>query len=583
MSSKVVFIGLTALKEFWKDDDSLVFLGEWCKTNLEKNDKFMNQEVLEFAWDNMTKMEHGYEFSTKIYLEIMPIIQNFLNGYHSTNKSQRYWELIIGNWLLTFIEAIYERLETLNILIAKYQKFETYVLSETDYITPLEYEDFVFNVIDDEYNMQIYSQILKYKGFDFPTKKHPLRQKKDFSKKGRPIRKYIMKLLNIFSYDSKLTVTSPYFSNGFSSYLKLFFNSKGKVVFNEFDETFQFPISIDKDKRELFEDLKSENDFINLLFNLFKVNFPALFLEGYTEFDNFVKKQNFSVTKNYLTSTGLHTNYIYKFWLANNLEKINLFCIQHGGGYCIDSFNTPEFYEKRVVDSFFSWGKKEGNYLTHEKISQECKPKKSGRILYCTTVYPKYMFRFQNSYNSTAIPKIYIPMILSFFKSIQNTDDILLRGYPNEYDYKVVATIKKNFDNLKIDNHKKSFHERLRESKLFVCDHMQTTYLETLSMNFPTVVYVNQSCYSFKDMDVINLLVDANILFFNEKDAAIHINNITDNISYWWNSEKVQKAREEFCYNYAKTSDNWAKDWIVTPENIIDSDLMNNKGKIQDL
>jgi len=84
-------------------------------------------------------------------------------------------------------------------------------------------------------------------------------------------------------------------------------------------------------------------------------------------------------------------------------------------------------------------------------------------------------------------------------------------------------------------------------------------------------------------MDVINLLVDANILFFNEKDAAIHINNITDNISYWWNSEKVQKAREEFCYNYAKTSDNWAKDWIVTPENIIDSDLMNNKGKIQDL
>jgi putative transferase (TIGR04331 family) len=153
-------------------------------------------------------------------------------------------------------------------------------------------------------------------------------------------------------------------------------------------------------------------------------------------------------------------------------------------------------------------------------------------------------------------------MIISFFKYIQNIDNILLRGYPHEYDYKIVATIKDNFSNLKIDEHQKSFHERLNESKLFVCDHMQTSYLETLAMNFPTVIYINQSCYSFEDMNQINLLVEANILFFNEKDAALHINNITNNIDHWWNSVKVQTARKIFCLNYAQSSENWAKDWI---------------------
>jgi putative transferase (TIGR04331 family) len=562
MNNQNTFVALTALKEFWKDEKSLLFLGEWCKTNLEQNSKFMNQEVLEFTWDDIAKMEQGFEFCTKIYVEIMPIVQKFLNTYHSTNKSERYWEIIIGNWLITFIQVVYDRVETLNLLIAKYKEFDTIILSRENYITPIEYEDFVFKAIKDEYNMQLYSEILQYKGFNFPEQKYSTIQTKNYSKKVNRVKKYILKLFNVFTYRPTFTLTSPYFAKGLFSYFKLFINSKGKVVFNEFDEKFDFSIVINKDKRELFEGLSSDKDFIKLLFSLFKVNFPLLFLEGYKDFDQFVKKQNFCQTKNYLTSNGVHTNYIYKFWIADNLERVKLFSIQHGGGYCIDSFNSHEFYEKRIVDLFFSWGKQGGDFLTHEKISQKCKPMKSGIILYCTTAYPKYMFRFQNSYNSSAIPLLYIPMIISFFKYIQNIDNILLRGYPHEYDYKIVATIKDNFSNLKIDEHQKSFHERLNESKLFVCDHMQTSYLETLAMNFPTVIYINQSCYSFEDMNQINLLVEANILFFNEKDAALHINNITNNIDHWWNSVKVQTARKIFCLNYAQSSENWAKDWI---------------------
>ena len=61
---------------------------------------------------------------------------------------------------------------------------------------------------------------------------------------------------------------------------------------------------------------------------------------------------------------------------------------------------------------------------------------------------------------------------------------------------------------------------------------------------------------------MIALLEDAKILFYDEVAAARHVNKICSNIDSWWLSNKVQLARKEFCFVYARTSNNWAKDWI---------------------
>jgi hypothetical protein len=39
---------------------------------------------------------------------------------------------------------------------------------------------------------------------------------------------------------------------------------------------------------------------------------------------------------------------------------------------------------------------------------------------------------------------------------------------------------------------------------------------------------------------------------------------------------KVQKAREKFCYYYARTSDDWAEDWMKEFNNILEENARNN-------
>lgn len=96
-----------------------------------------------------------------------------LNLFHGISQSRIYWELIIGNWLMTFIQAVYNRYLTIRDFISFVSRFPTVLLDKSSYITPLEYNDFTNRVTQsDVYNLQLYSQILDYLNYDFKTKKY---------------------------------------------------------------------------------------------------------------------------------------------------------------------------------------------------------------------------------------------------------------------------------------------------------------------------------------------------------------------------------------------------------------------------
>ena len=44
--------------------------------------------------------------------------------------------------------------------------------------------------------------------------------------------------------------------------------------------------------------------------------------------------------------------------------------------------------------------------------------------------------------------------------------------------------------------------------------------------------------------------------------AAKKINEGEDSIDEWWNSQKVQNAREKFCKEFAWSSNSYFKSWV---------------------
>lgn len=575
-----MFLATTALDEFWdKKADKTVFLGEWCKTN--SDIKYLKAyETMPFLWSNEQVVKAAFKECWNIYDEIMPILSNYLNNVHGIDKSSRYWKIIIGNWLWSFIQIVYDRYRCIEEFIKAYSKFDTFVLHKDNYITPVEYKDFIANISSDAYNLQLYSQIFEYLGYKFRTKRYEIGQAYTYSQQISKIREILYRLLNIFfaKKNTSVVISNGYFSNKFST-LNLAFKSKGKIFFDHFCDSFS--VNMDKNvalREELSEYYDGDNKFIKLLFALFEQNFPLLFLEGFSDMRKVALNKKLTKAKVYVTANYLHYNYLYKFFIAEHIDKISLVSIQHGGGYGIDNFCNPERYERDIVDYFITWGWGDDYHTkacTSEKLNQKIKSKKNGYILFIMNDMLKYLYGIDLRYQSSAIKLAYLPKTLSFFNSIGSIDRFLVRTYPVDSGFKIKQTIRNTFPNIKLDDHSKTFHCRLKNARLFVSDHMSTTYLETLAMNFPTVIFIDKNYYSFRKPEIIQLLIDAKILFYDEIEAAHHINSIYDNIDDWWLSDEVQKARREFCYHYARTSEDWAREYIKVFNNILEKNARN--------
>jgi putative transferase (TIGR04331 family) len=105
--------------------------------------------------------------------------------------------------------------------------------------------------------------------------------------------------------------------------------------------------------------------------------------------------------------------------------------------------------------------------------------------------------------------------------------------------------------------------DALRKTRLAVVDNLTTTHLQSLAMNVPTIIFHDPGHFAINAdaRPFFNKLSNAGILFSNAEDAAKKVNEVWPDVRKWWESRAVQEARSEFCWQFARTSKNWRKDW----------------------
>ena len=115
---------------------------------------------------------------------------------------------------------------------------------------------------------------------------------------------------------------------------------------------------------------------------------------------------------------------------------------------------------------------------------------------------------------------------------------------------------KKKFPNIELDDGTKSISNLYEDSKIVVHSSIGTSYLETLKLNIPTIVFQN-----LKNLDLnkntkknISMLKKEKIFFDNEKKAVEHLESVWHNVDAWWSKKSLQSTRKNFCKKYIKTS-----------------------------
>ena len=106
------YIIFTPIKESWPKDtkSKLILVSESAllsKSGSQKNykDHYINKS----KWENKKKFSKDFYYLENIYQKLLILISKQLNQHHKKNFSIRFWKILIGPWISTFIHIYFER------------------------------------------------------------------------------------------------------------------------------------------------------------------------------------------------------------------------------------------------------------------------------------------------------------------------------------------------------------------------------------------------------------------------------------------------------------------------------------------
>ena len=140
--NKKYFLATTALEEFWDKNKKILFLNP-VFNNICCNKK----DAINLLWYDKKEVEKAWEYCFYIFDIILEQIVRIFNKIFNINFDKKFYETLIGFWLLEFILTVYERYYSLKYLISQYNyNIETIILDKRSNIIPFNFEEFVARI-----------------------------------------------------------------------------------------------------------------------------------------------------------------------------------------------------------------------------------------------------------------------------------------------------------------------------------------------------------------------------------------------------------------------------------------------------
>jgi putative transferase (TIGR04331 family) len=102
----------------------------------------------------------------------------------------------------------------------------------------------------------------------------------------------------------------------------------------------------------------------------------------------------------------------------------------------------------------------------------------------------------------------------------------------------------------------RTFADSLSDCRVYVCDHVSTTFLEAMAADRPTILFWDPATYPLRAeaQASFDLLRTVGILHDGPDAAADHVALIYGDVDAWWRSAELQRVRADFCDVYARTA-----------------------------
>lgn len=604
------FLALTALEEFWDVSRPQYFLGEWCR-RYERKKYWENLDAVVVEAKQFKNKSH-YEYhchAISVYEKLLPKLAFQLDQLHQTQHSLKYWRYLIGPFLFWYTQIVYDRFLYLQSAYENNKDLETIGLSKDCYFTPLNTNELMcFASSIDSYNLQLLTQIIDlhfkppiaYKKIS--REKETAHREINYQKINYKLRTrlliFLIRLLNQFQRGKNIGVLNGDFS--FRETFKLLLSSRFRILpilptkpFNRGQALGDFPSfqeKIDLIKRKDIFNISGDDFLSQLVIDTLPINMPVIFIESYHEqvkLSEWYFPFQCAVILN--EQSGSYDQY--KFWIAEQREKgAKLLGHQHGGGYGMQKGHPAEWIECDVSDFFVSWGWHFSNKIisapiahVSRKLPQHHRVKNKmnlDRILWIATVGGvSYSVAFCNW---LLTQEAYLTAQKAFFNVLEKKviSQLSMRASPTAYSQQQVKDALNGLQ-IHIPKNRDSFYADIDTAKIVIIDHMSTSLIFVLAFNIPTILFWDEKYFPSRDeaKPYIESLKRVGIYHDSPESAAAYLNNISDDPYPWWNSESVQRARQQFCDCFARTSPYYLREWNDILLNMYRQKIADSKSK----
>jgi len=249
---------------------------------------------------------------------------------------------------------------------------------------------------------------------------------------------------------------------------------------------------------------------------------------------------------------------------------------QHGGDYGSVEFHVGEEFEVAIADKYYSWG---WSKTLSKENDQKIKPLPANKLISIPPITQKddrrkillvssgthrYLNRFLNwnTYDFLEMLEMQFRWVGALTPELRQ--NLLVRPYPIDYGWKVADRWRDRFPAANLDQGT-SFRESLEACRLYVGDHLSTTFLEAIHSNVPTILFWNPKIEQVRKavQPLYQALRDVGILHDTPEQAAETVEAIYPKITEWWHQDHRQAAINSFRDQFARSSPTGIEEWVA--------------------
>jgi putative transferase (TIGR04331 family) len=542
------FFIATAESQYWPAEGTLIFANGWLLPASDIPFQFKNLQISL----SLNEKQELFEQTELIYQSALAEIVNVLNTYHSTNKSKRYWEIIVGVWLRMLIESISTRTIIVQSILEK--DSDTRIVDSPNSFSSSAsqcLQEFQANLKSDVWNADLYARIMVVLKGDnsqavFMSTSAALNSAQGNRKFGPsylsstylPRFKEVLLAINLRTFPHRIKrITLP--------------------------ETTR-----DTKTRRLKLNTSVEGSEIARVVSSLALQYiPHSYLEGFLSLLNQISHEYPDQPPRSIFTANRHLyDDAFNIWAAEMTEQgSKLVLAQHGGHFGTSRFASfAERHELSVANRYLTWGWSSSPICTRAFVLTQAgvKPRKKTRGTNLVVVTDHVWSHPRSFFLDLAESGSYLPFMAKIVQSLDLTisSKTILRihhghaetGSPQDVWWENQAP------NIKQDDGKTAFTKMLPDAKLILTSHNGTTFPETICAGIPTVIAWDESFVLLRaDAErIFDALEAVGVFHRTPESAASFINLIWNDVDGWWNSHATIEARKQFTDQYARTVPN---------------------------